>query len=93
MPRRRKKAEQPSSLPEKFEDFAAQHPELNAAEPEPAAVAEKPKTQTIGGMVETKWSGKRMFRCPRCGGTTFSEPESRVHQCKVPRFADEEFAD
>lgn len=44
----------------------------------------------VGGMIKKRWAGKVMWECPRCLGTTFSEAEARVHQCKVAKFAHEE---
>lgn len=84
----RKKPVQPptaptSSLPEKFEVFAAS---MTAGD----GMA---KPRPIGGMVEKRWSGMPMWECPRCAGTTFSEADAKTHTCKEVRFADEEFAE
>lgn len=52
----------------------------------------KPDVRSIGGMVETAWAGRKMWRCPRCRATTFTEPDSRTHTCKEVRYADEDDA-
>lgn len=94
-----------SALPEKFEVFeenmlAAEKPKRRrstpAVKPKDMPEPEKKKRLTaadvkgVGGMVEKRWSGLPMWECPRCLATTFSEPESRVHQCKQVKYADEE---
>lgn len=75
---RAKKAAGPR-LPERFEEFEKRM--LPPAKPIPARI--------IGGMTETSWSGKRMWRCPMCRATTFDVGQSKVHECKTPRRADE----
>lgn len=93
-----------SSLPEKFEIFAERmggaEPKATrrrstpAVKPEDMPSAKKKLTAAdvpgVGGMVEKTWAGVKMWECPRCLGTTFKEVESRIHQCKQPKFADEE---
>lgn len=94
-----------SALPEKFEVFeqnmlADEKPKRRrstpAVKPKDMPEPEKKKRPTaaevkgVGGMVEKRWSGIPMWACPRCNGTTFDEAESRVHQCKQVKYADEE---
>lgn len=64
--------------------------------PEPE-VKEEPKRRLtaadvpgVGGMVEKRWAGRRMWECPKCGATTFNEGESKVHKCKQVKYAEEE---
>lgn len=52
-----------------------------------------PQPRTIGGMVETTWAGNKMWKCPKCNGTTFIEVHARVHECKESCFADDSFFD
>lgn len=59
-------------------------------EPEPKKRLTAADVPGVGGMVEKRWSGLPMWECPKCLATTFSEPESRVHQCKQIKYADEE---
>lgn len=58
---------------------------LKSVAPAPEQAPPKP----IGGMVETTWSGKSMWRCGDCHATTFVAGEAKVHVCKKPRNADE----
>lgn len=63
----------------------------------PKVKAEAPRSETkprtIGGMVETTWAGQKMWKCPKCNGTTFIEAHARVHECKDSRFADDPLPD
>jgi hypothetical protein len=67
-----------------------------AVKPKDMPEPEKPKRPTaadvpgVGGMRLTKWSGIPMWVCDKCHGTTFDEAESKVHQCKRMKYADEE---
>jgi len=62
----------------------------NMPEPEKKKRPTAADVEGVGGMVEKRWSGIRMWACPRCNGTTFNEAESRVHKCKQVKYADEE---
>lgn len=42
----------------------------------------KPNVRLMGGMVERRWSGKRMWECRKCGATTFNPSEARTHTCR-----------
>jgi len=52
-----------------------------------ADVAPSPPA-SIGGMQETTWSGKPMWRCPNCRATTFDAKAAPLHTCKKVRMAD-----
>lgn len=56
--------------------------ETPAAAPEETAPA-------IPGMKSETWSGIPMFRCVRCGETTFKRDEAEDHVCKKVKFASE----
>jgi hypothetical protein len=85
-----------SALPEKFEDFEKQmekEAQPAAQSPKPSKKLQRPKLEDVkgvGGMEKTKWSGKDMWRCPKCHATTFDETESVVHKCKKIKSAGEE---
>jgi hypothetical protein len=92
-----------SALPENFETFAEQmepaKPKRRRSTPAVKPKESKPSKKKrptaadvagVGGMEKTKWAGMDMWRCKKCHGTTFKEAESRVHQCKQVKFADEE---
>lgn len=86
--------DEPAALPEKFEDFEQAmtepvKPFRRRHEPEDMPDPVVQVVKPMGGMVETTWSGLRMWTCPRCRGTTFSEDDSKVHVCKTPRGVDQ----
>ena len=55
----------------------------------PAPEAPKETTPAIPGMKSETWSGVPMFRCERCGETTFNRDEAEDHVCKKVKFASE----
>lgn len=85
-------------LPESFEAFeegmlAAEDKRSKRSKPKVASKkkqAEARKTVPLGGMVEGKWSGIRMWTCPRCRATTFKAADAKNHTCKRVKYADEE---
>lgn len=75
-----------SSLPEKFEDFERAMKAKEGPVPEP----EKPvEPGPFLPMEETKWSGIPMWRCLKCGETTFYKDVGETHTCKRIKTADE----
>lgn len=74
-----------SPLPEKFEVFA----ESMKAPAEPTKEETPVETGPVLPMEETTWSGLPMWRCKKCGATTFDRVEAETHTCKRTKWADE----
>lgn len=54
----------------------------------PAAAPEETPPD-IPGMKSETWSGIPMFRCEKCGATTFKREEAEGHVCKTVKYASE----